>query len=119
MGAPMRRLSVLLMLGVMLSAGVAAAAFAAGSTPSSGGAPATNGAQRKHAKVKAVTVAVTPNLSTAGTPVVITGRVLARKTGALAVALWRKRPHDRRFHLATRTRTDGQGHYMVAVSGVN
>jgi len=121
----MRRLSVILVLVAMLGAGVAAATFAAvapatavGTSPSSGGAPATTGAPGKHAKVKAVTVTVTPNPSTAGTPVVISGRVRARKPGALAVTLWRMRPQDRRFHVATRTRTDAQGHYMVAVSGV-
>jgi phospholipase C len=114
---------VILVLGVTLGAGSAAATFAAGAgavstTSSSGGAPATTGAPGKHAKVSAVTIALAPNPGTARTPVVISGRVLARRPRSVLVSLWRMLPRDRRFHLATRTRTDPQGRYVVTVSGI-
>jgi phospholipase C len=118
----MRRSSVILVLGVTVSAVAAAATFAAVATAvgtsSSGGAPPTTRAPGKHAKVRAVTIGVTPSLSAAGTPVVISGQVLARKRSALPVSVWRMLPRDRRFHLAGWTRTDTQGRYTVTFSDV-
>src|SRR5438105_6687329 len=130
MGAPMRRLSVTPVLIVMLAAGVAVAMFAAaalaGSGPSSGGAPTLTGggstgtpSAPASGKVKSVTIAVTPNPVTAGTPIVISGRVRGRTSSGVLVTLWRMLPHDRRFHVGVRVRTDNTGRYIATLRRVS
>jgi phospholipase C len=115
----MRRLSAILVLTVVIGAGVAAVALASAGSTTGGGAPTQTRAPSRHGSVTAVTIGVTPNPGTAGTPVLIAGQVFGRKASAIAVSLWRMFPRDRRFHIAARTRTDAQGRYALTLSAIN
>src|SRR5947207_332753 len=107
----MRRLSLMPVLIVLVAAGTAvalSAAVATAGSPSSGGtSPGAGGTTtttttgtspgKPAGKVKAVTISAAPNPGTAGTPIVISGRVQARNHGGVLVTLWRMFPRDRRF----------------------
>jgi phospholipase C len=127
----MRRLSLMPVLIVLLTAGTAvalSAAVATAGTPSSGGtSPGAGGTTttttgtspgKPVGKVKSVTIAASPNPGTAGTPIVISGRVQARNHAGVLVTLWRMFPRDRRFHPGARVRTDSTGRYSATVTGV-
>ena len=117
----MRRFHVLPISIVAFAAAIALVAFAAAialvafaGPASASRAPA--GPKRQRA-VKAVTLATAPNPSTARQPIVLSGRVVGFLRAGTLVSLWRKRPRDRRFHIALQTRTDRKGRYALLASG--
>src|SRR5436853_1453611 len=106
-------------LPISILAAVATVAAATLAVPAGASrAPGASGpVKHKRPPVTAVTIAAQPNPSSAGQPILISGRVIgARKAGA-PVSLWRERPRDRRFLLAAQTQADATGHYAVMVSG--
>jgi phospholipase C len=112
----MRRFHVLPISSLAVVATVAAAVYA---VPAGASRAPTGPKPVKHKRppVTAVTIAAKPNPSLAGQPVLLSGRVIGTSRAGAPVQLWRKRPHDGRFHLAFRTQADATGHYAVLVSG--
>src|SRR4051794_8126950 len=114
----MRRRILLLLTILLASAGVAVAAFG---PPSSG--PHTLRVvyvQRGELPLgqpqsTALTIQSTPNPSTAGRAVTITGQAFGTPSAALKVQLWTKLSGQVRFHSTETTRTDAQGDYSFAL----
>jgi phospholipase C len=60
-----------------------------------------------------ITRTASPNPSTAGQPVVISGRVVGAHVAHTLVVLWHQLPGERRRHRVLRARTDGSGRYLI------
>jgi phospholipase C len=114
----MRRLYVLPITIVAISAAIAAVALV-GSASASRAPTGPKRSVPKRPAVTAVTLAPAPNPSQAGQPILLSGRLLGSRPAGVPVELWRKRPRDRRFHLAFRTPTDAKGRYALLVSGTD
>ena len=113
----MRRFHVLPISIFALSAVIAAALLVA----PAGASRAPSGAPKppNRPAVTAVTLTAAPNPSQAGQPILLSGRVVGIRKAGVPVRLWRKRPRDRRFHLAFSTPTETGGNYAVLVSGID
>jgi phospholipase C len=72
-------------------------------------------AARPRVDVIRVTSFARPNPATAGSAVVIHGRVIAVHRHRVAVVLWRRLPGRDRFHRVLRTMTRPSGRYAVAI----
>jgi phospholipase C len=62
-----------------------------------------------------LTIALTHNPVTAGTPVLVTGRLSGTHASDVQVELWRKLAGWRTFHLEKVTRTDPSGRYRLSL----
>jgi phospholipase C len=65
---------------------------------------------------RCLTLAATPDPSTAGQTVTISGQLLGPRRGHRVVRLWRKFPGQRRFHPTEITRTDRSGRYVMTAN---
>jgi hypothetical protein len=61
-----------------------------------------------------LTLTTSPNPSTAGQIVILSGRLLGPHRRHAVVLLWRRFPGWRRFHPTVVTRTDRSGHYSIS-----
>jgi phospholipase C len=107
----MRRsvISSLSVVAVLVAAGtVALTTSSAASRAAHAGCAAARHAKRTHCP--ALTITAAPNPATAGTGVVISGRLLRGRAGR-AVALWREEPGWKRFRKLAVTRTGASGQY--------
>ena len=74
-------------------------------------APVTSAASRP----VDLTITSAPNPSTDGQAVTISGRLRAPRHAHAVVLLWRRLPHQRRFHPTAATRTDASGRWSITV----
>jgi phospholipase C len=137
----MRRVIVVLVAIASLGVAGAAVALATSSTPSaptSGasaahlsaasaahlpGASATRACPRPIAKGKsnalcapALTIAASPNPSTAGLPVTISGALLDARAGNAVIGVWQRLPRQDRFERLLFARSDATGAYEIALA---
>jgi phospholipase C len=74
----------------------------------------TSGAKPKRSRcAPALTITTTPNPSTAGQAVTISGQLLATRPAHSVIRLWRRFPGSRRFQQTDVTRTDSSGRYSM------
>jgi hypothetical protein len=64
-----------------------------------------------------LSIASSPNPSTAGRKVVVSGTLSSSPSSGVQVALWREPVHQSSFHQIATTTTDSAGHYAFTLSG--
>src|SRR5262249_49086731 len=70
---------------------------------------------RNQRRSHCLTIASSPNPSTDGQSVVISGRLSGPRHGHAVVLLWRRPPGQKHFHPTAATRTDHAGRYSMNV----
>src|SRR6185437_11268142 len=70
---------------------------------------------RSHRRPRCLTMASSPNPSTDGQSVVISGRLSGPRHGHAVVVLWRRLPKQKHFHATAATRTDRAGRYSMKI----
>jgi phospholipase C len=110
------RVSALLLPILVLGCGVWFAAAGSAATLGSASRAARPCRKSDHGKPsRCLSIAATPNPSTDGQTVVISGRLLGPRHGHALVLLWRRLPGQKRFHPTTATRTNHPGRFSIKV----
>ncbi|MFL5822785.1 MAG: alkaline phosphatase family protein [Solirubrobacteraceae bacterium] len=110
----MHRYRPLLPALVVLIAGFALPALADSAGASRDGRAATGPGTGPTGRVTGLSILASPNPSTAGNPVVITGQATGRAPGGTSVSLWTRLPYANHFHHALTTQTDPQGNFTFS-----
>jgi phospholipase C len=99
----MRRGWILLLILVLVAAWVAASAFSAASAK----------------RPAAISIQSSSNPSTAGKPIILSGRLLGAPKASATVTLWQLLPGQRGFRSVLKTKTEAHGAYVIPLASVN
>ena len=106
---------VLVSIGALSVVAATGASAAAGCAHPRGSHPCCQPASGQPPRASScLTIAASPNSSTAGQLVLISGRLRGRRHANAVVLLWRRFPGSKQFQVTEVTRTDGSGGYSMA-----